>query len=164
MKKTQILGGCTIVLGLFGLMFWLFLSGCSYTISEAGVEGSSSAFGCEMIFGGNLEYTVEGITDSSTKAFKFSVLFIGFIAAITGIVASVLAFSRVKTKALSIVALSCFVIAAAFCFLTKIACNPIAGGRDVLKDFHLGIGAILSGICFIGAGVTSVLPVALKDN
>lgn len=164
MKKTQILGFCTVGLGLFGLMFWLFLSGCSYSISEAGVEGSSSAFGCEMIFGGNLEYTVEGITDSASKAFKFSVLFVGFIAAIAGIVASVLAVAGVKTKVLSIVALSCFVVAALFCFLTKIACNPIEGGREALKQFHLGIGAILGGICFVGAGVTSILPVVLKEN
>ena len=161
-KSIQIFSFCAIALGALGLIFWLFLAGCSYSASAMGVKASSSAMGMAMIFGGDIKASAAGIS-TSAKAFEFSfLLFIGFIAAIAGLVITILPLCGVKAKLFPVIALACFVVAALFCFLTKTACNPVDGGRDALKEFNLGIGAILGGICFIGAACTSALPVVLK--
>lgn len=162
MKKEQIFSICTIALAALGLIFWLFLAGCSYKTSVMGVKAESSAMGMAMIFGGDIKVSIAGASET-TKAFDFSfLLFIGFIAAIAGLVITILPLCGIKVKLFPVIALACFVVAALFCFLTKTACNPVDGGRDALKEYSLGIGAILGGICFIGAGVTSALPLVLK--
>lgn len=157
MKKSKIFSICTVCAAALGLIFWLFLSGAARSESGASVKASGMA----IIFGGKASMSYGGYS-ASFDAFNFSVvLFIGFIAAIAGIVLAVLGLIGKGNKILSIVAIACFVAAALFCFLTKTCASVKDGGT--LEDLNLGIGAILGGILFIGAGVCSVLPIVIKD-
>lgn len=157
MKKSKIFSICTICAAALGLIFWLFLSGASRSESGASVK----ATGMAIIFGGKASASYGGMS-MDIDAFKFSfVLFIGFIAAIAGIVMAVLNLVGKQNKIFTIIAICCFVVAALFCFLTKTCAVVKEGGS--LDELNLGIGAILGGILFIGAAVTSTLPICIKD-
>ena len=159
-KSSQIFSFCAIALGALGLIFWLFLAAASRTETVLGVTGKASATGMAMIFGGNAKVSLGGTT-TTVEAFNFSFpLFIGFIAAIAGLVITILPLCGVKFKLFPIIALACFVVAALFCFLSKTCANTKSGYS--LDEIKLGIGAILGGICFICAACASALPIVFK--
>ena len=153
MKKTQIFNLLTFALGAIGIALWLCLPGMKYTVSLFGVSQSTTESGARMIFG------IEG--------WDFAyLLFIGFLCAAFGTVYALICMLSKKAKKLPIVSIAMFVVAAVFCFLTTKCC--IINGKFGLPDMYigsysLGIGAIIGGVLFACAGVTSALPMFIKD-
>lgn len=147
MKKSQIFSLCTIVLGVLGVIFALFLPGMTVKI----LGSTSSESGAEIMFGND--------------GWDFSfMLFIGFLCALAGIVLAVLPMAGVKCKLFPIIGLVCFVVAGLFVFLTKQF--AVVDGKmfvDWPSAYKLGVGAILGGIFYILAAVTTALPLVLKD-
>ncbi|MBP5445022.1 MAG: hypothetical protein J6Y28_02515 [Acholeplasmatales bacterium] len=162
MKKSQIFSICTIALGALGLIFALFLAGITMKASAYGYSETESYSGLKTIFG-------------EKDGFDFSIfLFIAFLAAIAGLVFAILPMAGIKKKAFPIVSIACFVAAGIFFFMTKQFVNvdgkyfydwsQIEGEIfGASMKVNLGVGAILGGIFFIGAGVTSALPLCIKD-
>lgn len=151
MKKSKIFSICTIVLAALGIIFALALPGMKASITILGHTETSTESGAEIMFGND--------------GWDFSfMLFIGFLCAIAGIVLAILPMAGVKSKLFPIIGLVCFVIAALFVFMTKQF--AVVDGKmfnDYGSYVKLGIGAILAGILYIGAAVTTVLPLVLKD-
>ena len=147
MKKSKIFGICTIVLAALGIIFALFLPGISAKILGKTYNES----GVEIMFGDD--------------GWDFSfMLFIGFLCALAGLVLAILPMAGIKNKIFPIIGLVCFVIAALFIFMTK-QFSVIDGKMfyDYPSAYKLGIGAILGGILYIGAAVTTALPIVVKD-
>ena len=105
------------------------------------------------------------VLGSEVVVLKFSfLLFLGFIFAIAGIVITILPMVGVKFKLFPIIALACFVVAALFAFLSKACCIDGGGNMGAGDAYKLAVGAIIAGILYSCAAVTSALPVVLKDK
>ena len=157
MKKAQLFSICTIVLALLGIILYMFL------------KAANDFTGLEVMFGAK---AVDwGIIGKVGLKFSF-LLFLGFTFAIAGLVITILPMAGVKLKLFPIIAIALFVVAAVFAFLSTACCvsfgeSGIFGAKDTamgLKDAKLGAGAIIAGILYICAAVTSALPVVLKDK
>ena len=154
MKKSQIFSICTIALAALGIILYMFLD----AIKASGLLGDVSYSGLQVMFG---KSDKTGLGTVVYLKFSF-LLFLGFIFAIAGLVITILPMAGVKFKVFPIIAICCFVVAALFAFLSKTC--AVAGNGDMGMDgFNLAAGAILGGIFYICAGVTSALPIVLKD-
>lgn len=147
MKKSVIFSICTIVLGALGLIFALFLPG----IKAEFMGISDTISGAKVMFG-------DGGFD-----FSFMML-IGLLCAIAGIVFAVLALVGKGGQIFTILGIVTLVIAAVFTFMTlQFAMVDGKMFNDWGGLYKLGIGAILGGIFYILAAVTSALPLFIKD-
>lgn len=156
MKKSQLFSICTIVLGALALILYMFCPAI-----KAEVLGTTTSYsGVELMFGKTTK-----VLGSEVVVLKFSfLLFLGFIFAIAGIVITILPMAGVKFKLFPIIALACFVVAALFAFLSKACCIDGGGNMGAGDAYKLAVGAIIAGILYICAAVTSALPVVLKDK
>ena len=148
MKKSQLFSICTIVLGAMALILYMFCPAIK--------SGDATRTGIEVMFGKS-----KSVGNATIHYLNFSfVLFLGFIFVIAGLVITILPMAGVKFNLFPIIALACFVVAALFAFLSS-ACAQY-GTDDILK-WSLGVGAIISGILYVFAAVTSALPIVIKD-
>lgn len=160
MKKAQLFSFCTIALAAIALILYLFLPAIKY---DAPIGDDITYSGINVIFGKKETASIAGIKIAEGYVLKFSfLLFLGFIFAIAGIVITILPLAGVKVKLFPIIALALFVVAALFAFLSKACCVAGNGDMGAGDAWQLGIGAIIAGICYICAAVTSALPVVLK--
>ena len=151
MKKSKIFSICTIVLAALGIIFALALPGMKASITILGHTETETVSGAEIMFGND--------------GWDFSfMLFIGFLCALAGLVLAILPMAGIKNKIFPIIGIVCFVIAALFVFMTKQF--AVVDGKmfnDWPSMYKLGVGAILAGILYIGAAITTTLPIVLKD-
>ena len=157
MKKSQIFSICTIAIVALGLILYLF---CPAIKAEAILGGDVTYSGAELIFGKKTSTALGDVV-----YFKFSfLLFLGFVCAIAGLVITILPLCGVKCKLFPIIALACFVVAAVFAFLSKSCCVAGNGDMGAGGAYDLGVGAIIAGIAYICAAITSALPIVLDKK
>lgn len=137
-----------------------------------GIKDSDKAYtGWQVAFGYSEKAEILGST-VSTKVLLFSAYFIPYALLVGGLAFSVLAGLGILPKLSKFIAAGCYIAAGVLFFLAVQMVVPYTGGiegdaKDLfLEKFRealtLSVGAIMSGIISILAGLTALVPVFIK--